>query len=173
MTSKIAIRDGNGGGTHDGINQSIRTMGEITVINPDIPRAKYGNSIAVGFASVPDVCRTRPYVSITGRDTIVNTDVVYNHVTHVLQSYTTAAGYLDECASAVDGFVTVHYKLVFQLDLHIGCENDPERFFLDHCVPECSWSWVNGIVIRRVGDYVDLTTFPSHGVLTESNAAVC
>lgn len=61
---------------------------------------------------------------------------------------------------------------MLKLDLHIGSENDPEWFFLNHGVPESSRFWIHGVLIGRIGDDVDLTAFPADGVLTESDGAI-
>lgn len=103
---------------------------------------------------------------------MVHVDVVDDDIGHVLNGDASAAGDVDVGSTAVDRFETVNDKLVFQLDSHVGGEDDPQRFELDHSVPESPRSRVRRIQIRRVGNDVDLSAFATHGIPAEPDTAV-
>lgn len=90
------------------------------MINPDIPRPKDGDPITVRFPSVPNMRWARPYISIPGRHTIKNMNIVNNHIADVLERNAPTAGDVHVGATAVDGLEAIDYELVFELDLHIG-----------------------------------------------------
>ena len=72
----------------------------------------------------------------------MHVDVVDDDVGHVLDSDATTAGDVDVGATAVDRFEAVDDKFIFEFDCHVGGEDDPEWFELDHGVAEGSRSWV-------------------------------
>lgn len=43
---------------------------------------------------------------------------------------------------------------------------------MDDAVPESSRSWVDGVMVRRIGDNIDLTAFAAEGILAEPDAAI-
>lgn len=54
-------------------------------------------------------------------------------------------------SSAIDGFEGIHEEFLFELDDHVGFEDDPKGFVLDYGVTECAWFWVHGVV-GGIGD---------------------
>ncbi|KAM1169762.1 hypothetical protein ACFX19_032035 [Malus domestica] len=66
-----------------------------------------------------------------------------------------AVVHVDVDAVTVDGLEAVDNELVFELNGHVGREDDPEGFVLDDGVAERARSWVRWVGIGGVGDYVD------------------
>ena len=103
---------------------------------------------------------------------MVHVDVVDDDIGHGMDGDASAAGDVDVGATAVDGFEVVDDKFVFELDVHVGGEDDPQGFELDHSVAESSRSGVRRIRIRRVGNDVDFAAFATHGIAAEPDATV-
>lgn len=99
-------------------------------------------------------------------------NIVYNHIANILQRYTSVAGDVNFRSTAVDCFVTVNDEFVFQFYEHIAGEDDPEWFFLDYGVPECSRSWIYGVEIGGIGNDVVFAVFTSDCVLAEADCAI-
>lgn len=99
-------------------------------------------------------------------------NIVYNHIANILQRYTSVTGDVNFCSPAVDCFVTVNDEFVFQFYEHIAGEDDPEWFFLDYGVPECSRSWIYGVEIGGIGNDVVFAVFTSDCVLAEADCAI-
>lgn len=53
VSCEVIIGDGDGGGTHDGVNKTVCTIGERTVVNPDMARPKNGDAIAIRNSPPP------------------------------------------------------------------------------------------------------------------------
>nr|GMD33628.1 hypothetical protein Pyn_29454 [Ipomoea batatas] len=137
-------------------------MRQSAVVDPDVSGPEYGNGVAVGLASVPDVGRAGAYVRVAGGDTVVNVHVVDDDVADVLERNAAAAGDVDVGAAPVHGLVAVEDELVLQLDGHVGGEDDPQRLRLDHGVPERPRLRLHRVRVGGVGDDVDLAAFPAH-----------
>lgn len=150
---------GDSGGPHDGVYQPVFTMRQRAVINPKITRPEYGNPIAVGFCSVPVMRWAWPDIGVAGLVTMVDVDVMDDDVGDVLESNAAPAGDVDVGATAVDGFEAVEDEFLWELDVHVGGEDDPEGFSLDDSPPESAWTGVDGVVVGGVGDDVVTAAF--------------
>lgn len=159
MVGKVAVTNSNPSGPHDSIDQSIGAVAERAMIDPDLLRTENGNPIAVRSPSVSDVSRRRSDVGVPRRLAMVDVDVVYDHVRHVLQSHAPVSRDVNVGAAAVDGLVRVENELVFQLDDHVGREDDPKGFVLDDGVAESARFGVRRVVVGGIGDGVDPAAF--------------
>ncbi|KAM1230816.1 hypothetical protein ACFX2J_040774 [Malus domestica] len=131
-----------------------------------------GDSVAVRFAAPTNMGRARYDVGVPGGFAVVHVDVVDDDVGDILEGYASTAGDVDVDAAAVDGLEAVDNELVFELNGHVGREDDPEGFVLDDSVVERARSWVRWVGIGGVGDYVDQAPFAPQGVHAEPNAAI-
>lgn len=55
MILKVVVGDGDIGGALNDINKPISTVGEITVVHPDVVRPEDVNGISIGFASASEM----------------------------------------------------------------------------------------------------------------------
>lgn len=97
---------------------------------------------------------------------------VDDDVAHILRRYARSMRYVNIVASAIDRLETVHEQLLLQHNRHVRCENDPQRFRLNHSVPQCSGPWSHSVVIRGVRDYVEFSISATNSVPAEANSAI-
>lgn len=142
------------------------------MVDPDFTSAKERDAVAVGFTTPPDVGRAGGDVSVTRGFAVVDVNVVDDNVGDVLERYASTAGDVDVEPTTVDCLEAVDDELDFQLDGHVGGEDDPERLRLNHGVAERPRNRVSRVAVRGVCDDVDLTAFASHGVLAEPDSAI-
>lgn len=98
---------------------------------------------------------------------------VNDNVFHILYCNARTVGDVDIGASAVDCLVTVHDKLLFELDDHVSLKDDPQRLVLNNSVAQSAWPGIDWIVVIGICDNIESAVLPSNGVPAESNGAVC
>lgn len=163
MVGQVVVRDGNGCGFLDDVDEPISTVGERVVVHPDVGRAKDADRIAIARAPQSDVGNRVPDHAPTGRDDVVEVDAVDYDVLHELDGDPRAPGDMDVDAAAVDGLVASHDQLLLQVDDHVAREDDPQRLGLDHRVPESAPAGLVHFVVRGVCHHVDPTIHSSGG----------
>lgn len=156
----------------NGVDQPIVTVRQRAVIHPDMASAEDRDAVAVRQRSEPEMPRGISHVCVPSLLAVVNVQSMNYDVRHVLNRNAGSAGDVDTGATAVDGLEGVHDQLLFQSNDHVASEDDPKGFVLDHCVPESSRFWVDGIVVAGVGDDVDLSVTAANGVFAEPNSTV-
>ena len=142
------------------------------MVDPDLPRPEYGDSVAVRFPTPSHVCGGWSDVGVPRGHAVVNVDAVDDDVAHVLQGHAAPAGDVHIGSSPVYGLEAVDDELVLEFDEHVGGEGNPQGLSLDHSVPESARSGVDGVLVGGVGDHIELTALAAHSVLAEPNAAV-
>jgi len=75
-------------------------------------------------------------------------------------------------ASAVQGLEAVHDELLLQLNHHVLLEDDPQRLILDDAIAQCAGGRIHHVVVAVVGNHIDPTVLPSHGIPPESDCTV-
>lgn len=108
MVREIVIRNGNSRRPHYGINQSISTVRQRIMIDPNMARSKNGDPITIRHRS-PTIMRLRaPNHGVTSSLTIMNVNPMHDDVRHVLNRDTRSAGDVHVHATTVDRFEAVH-----------------------------------------------------------------
>ena len=147
MVREVIIRDGDGGGGINRVNEPVSASRHGNMVDPDIGRPKDRNPIAIAPRPEPVMPRGVPYKPSFTRLDIMDVNPVDDHVFHKLQRDSRAVRDVHFSAAAVYRFVTVHNELLSQTDDHILFEHDPQWFFLNNCMAQCSWSRVYDIIV--------------------------
>lgn len=172
VVSHVIVGDGDGGGPVDGVDEPVVAVGQRAVVDPDVAPAEDGHAVAVRDRPPPVVPRRVPHVGVPSLLAVVDVEPVNYDVGHELDGDARPAGNVDAGAAAVEGLEGVHDQLLLQLDRHVALEDDPERLVLDDRVAERPGLGVDGVVVARVGDHVDLAVAAPDGVLAEPDGAV-
>ncbi|RWW17256.1 hypothetical protein GW17_00018818 [Ensete ventricosum] len=171
VSGEVAIGDGDGCGTFDGVNKPIHAVGHGDMVDPDVARTVDGYAIAVAPGSEAVVVLGVPdHAAVAGLD-VMDVEVVDDDIVHELDSDAGAAYDLDVGAPAIDRLVAVDDQLLGEADVHVVGEHDPERPVLDHTVAEGALLRVDEVVVGRIGDDVELPLLPAGGVAAEALGA--
>lgn len=125
MMCHIIIGQRNTSGTMYDINQPIVTIGQRTMVNPNISPTQYRHSIAVRFTPPPIMPWGVPYVTIPPSLAIVYVYPMYDYVCRVVDLYAWPTCHVYARPTSVDCFVRVHHQFFFQLDYHVPFEDYP------------------------------------------------
>ena len=90
---------------------------------------------------------------------MVNMDVMYDDMRHILQSYTPISSDMNAGATAINSLVRIENELVFEFDDHVGWEDDPKGFVLYDSMAKSAWFGVSRVVVGGISDGVDPATF--------------
>ena len=104
------------------------------MVDPDVPGPEYGDPITVRSPPVSIMCGAWPHIGITPGHTVVDVDVVDDHIGYILYGYAGTTGNVHVGASSIYGLKAVHDQLFLEAYEHVPWECDPERLCLDHCV---------------------------------------
>lgn len=113
VVREMVVRYGNPGGSHHHVDQSIGTVRQRAVVDPDIFWSENGDAVAVGFAAVSVVGGAGSNVRVAGRDAVVDVDVVDDDISDELEGDTAAADDMHVGTTAVEGFVAVEDELLY------------------------------------------------------------
>lgn len=84
MMIEFAIRYGDCGGSHDGIDEAICTFGQSAMVNPNMIGTKNGNAIAIALCPKTNMVNRISYHATRGRYDMMNPDVVDYDIMHKL-----------------------------------------------------------------------------------------
>lgn len=172
MIAEIAIRHSDPGTPTDSVHEPIVSLGEETMIHPNIMTSEDGNGGAICFISVPHMSRAAPNHSRTCGDDVVEMNPVHYDILHKLDFQPSSIREVDVRPAAIDSFVRGQDELVLELDLHVPVKNDPQGLFLQHTVAESALLGVHDIVVAVVCNDVYSAFFPTGSIFTESNSAI-
>lgn len=171
MLREEIVGNSNAGGAVDDVDKSVGATSKEAMIDPNIGRIEYVDGVAVGAAAVAEMGGAIPDNSRLPGLTIVDANTMYDHMANMLYSYARAVSNFHFCPSPIYGFVAIYHQLIVELDHHALSEYNPQRFGLDHAVPERAGLRV-GRVVGRVRDDVRGPGFPSDGIPAEPHRAV-
>lgn len=125
VVSEIVIGDGNGGRSHNRINQPISAIRQRIVIDPYMTRPENGDRVTVRHSPPPVMRRRASHHGVTGPPTVMDINTVDDDVRHILDRDARASSDRNVHASSVDRFEAVHDQLLTQSDHHVAFEHDP------------------------------------------------
>lgn len=172
MVSHVIVRDGDGSGAMDGIDEPIMAVWEWAVVHPDMAPTKDGYPIPVWYRPPPVVTRGISHVSVPPLLAVMDVESMYDNVGHILYSNACSTCNMDASTPAIDGLEGVHYQLFLQLDNHIPRKDDPQGLILDDCITQSPGLWIHHIIITGVRHDVNLPILPTNGILPKSNCAI-
>lgn len=171
MFGHVAIRDGDCSGALNNINETILTIRQGNVIDPNVGGAKNGDSITITPTSQPKMIKRVPNHSTVHGLHLLYANPMNDHVVHELQGNASTILNLHVSTTTIDGLVGRHHQLLLQLNHHATCEDDPKWSLLDGTVSEGTGSRVNEVVVGVIGDNIDWATESSDGPPPETLAA--
>ena len=135
----MAVGDGNGSGSHDGINKSIIAISHGNMIDPDIARTKDGNAISITLSPQPIMC-----LGISDHSTPMNLNVVDlnsmdDDVADKLDGDASTTGNVDLNASSINGLIAGHDELLLEFDHHAAFKDNPQWASTCNCMAKSSW----------------------------------
>ncbi len=155
----MAVGDGNGSWSHDGINEAILAVGHGNMVNPDVGWAKDGDTITITLGPNTNVVVRIPDKPAISRDDVMDMNVMDDHIIDKLEGEAGTKSYVHIGSPTVDGFVAGHDQLLIEPNNHAVCKDNPEGPFSGNGVPDGSRSWINHVVVGGIGHYVNRTTF--------------
>lgn len=172
MTSHMAIGDGNGGGSHDCIDQAVLAIGERDMIDPNIGDSEHRNSVAVALRAYPKVIhRVSDHPTLPLLD-VVDVQSMNDDIPHELQRDLSSMADVNVGATPVYGLIAGDEQLLGEPDVHTAPKDDPERLRLDDGVSQGSGFRVDHVTVGRVGDDVDPAGLAAGGSVGEADGAV-
>lgn len=104
---------------------------------------------------------------------MVDMYVVNNDIADVLQSNAAATHNVNISTTPIKSFITVKDEFLREFDEHVAGKHVPQRFNLNHSITKCARPRIDSIIVRGVGDNVEVSVLAAESVLSESNAAIC
>ena len=93
---------------HGGIDQAVRTVVELTMVNIDETRAVNGDAISVTLFMVTVMKRGDPYHSVSRSYAVVNMKAMNDDITHTMDCDAGAVSNMNFCSTAINHVVAVH-----------------------------------------------------------------
>lgn len=172
MVSEKAVWNGYSSGTHDGVDQSICATWQWTVVNPNCAWSKDGNPISITLGSKPIMCGGAPNICISRRFTVVDMNSMNDNIGHILNCNASSICYMNIGTSTINSLITVHDKLLLELNNHIFLENNPERFGLNNSVPQSARSRIDRVIVIWICNYIKSAILTSNGVFAKSDGTI-
>lgn len=172
MMRHVVVRNRDGRGSVYGIDESIVTIRQRAMIDPNVFPAENRHAVTVGLRPPPCVARGVSNVPVPGLLTVVYVDSMDDDVGDVMYGDAWSISNVNTCTSTVYGLERVHDQLLLQLDHHVPLENDPQRLVLYHGVSDGSGPRVHRVVVAGVGYYVDSAVSPANCVFAEADGAI-
>lgn len=147
MLGEIVVGDGNVSGASGDIDQTILPSSKIVVINPDTLGTVDGDAVAVGYAPVTHMGAGGHDLARSSGMQVVDVQAMNDNITNILQGNPGAPCYANRATAAVDGFVAGDHEFQFELDGHVGLENDPQGLGTGGGVAERPGRRVRGVVV--------------------------
>lgn len=107
-----------------------------------------------------------------GRHNVVDVKAVDDHILGELNAKTSTIGNVNIGTTSIDGLVTRHHQLLGQLDDHATPKYDPQWTFLNCSISEGSGFRVHDVVVRCIGNDVDLAPLATGGLSAKTKHAL-
>jgi len=108
VVGEVVVGDGNGSGSHNGVDKAIRATGEGVMVDPNVAWTKDGDAIAVSHGSPSVVGGGAANHGVARLLAVVNVEAVDDHIGDELDGDAGAVGDVDVDAARVDGLEAVH-----------------------------------------------------------------
>lgn len=172
MMSEVVVRNGDGSGSMDGINESILAIRQWAMINPYMLTWKYGNPITIGRIPPSRMLRWISYIPIASFLTIMYVNAMDNDVSSKMYGNAWPIGNVNTCTSTINCLVRVHNQLLVQLNHHVSFEYNPQWLILNHRMPESPRFRVCRVIVAGVSDHINSTISSSNGIPAKSNGTI-
>lgn len=169
--SKVAIGDGDGSGSHNGIDETVMTSGHGNMVNPNIGGTEDGNAVAIAHCPQTHMVDSVSDHPTSTHDDVMNTKAMDDDILDVLKSNASPICNLNIGPSSIDGLVAGHNELLIEPNGHVGRKGYPERPFLDHGMTQGPRFWVHKVRVRRVVHHVVWTQLAAGGLAAETQNA--
>lgn len=103
--SEMAVGNGDGGGSHDGVDKTIFSVGHGNMVDPNVGGTKDGDTIAVAHGPEADVIRGVSNRATWAGNNVVDLNAVDDDVLDELEGDPSSVGNVDVGAPAIDGLV--------------------------------------------------------------------
>lgn len=120
MTGHMAIGDGNGRGSHDGINEAILALGHGNMIYPDVGGSVHGYGVAVALRSEAEMAHGVPDHATAAPLDVMDVQPMDDDVLHKLQRDLSSVADMNVGPTRVYGLVACHQQLLGQPDHHVA-----------------------------------------------------
>lgn len=171
MVGQVVVRDSNGRGFLDDVDEPISTVRQRVVVHPDVGRSIDADCIAIAAAPQSDVIHRVPDHATTTRHNVVEVDTMDYDVLHVLHGDPCTVGDVDIGAPAVYRLMAGHDQLLLENNDHASCKDDPQWLGLDHSMPESALEGFVHFIVGGVSHHVDPAVPPSSGPSAEPKDA--
>lgn len=131
MMCHVIVRQSYSRRAHDSINESVFTIRERAMVNPNMTPSKDRDTITVRYSPPPKVPWRASYHSVPTLLTIMDMNPMDDNVGHVLDRDTRPTRDVYGSSTTIDGFERVHDELFFEPNRHVSLEDDPEWLVLD------------------------------------------
>src|SRR4051812_29725141 len=116
-------------------------MRQRIMINPNMTRTKYRNSITISHSPPTKMCFRASHHSITSWYTIMNMKSMNDNISNILNRNARSIRDMHIRSSSINSLETVHNQLLFQLNNHVSLEHNPKWPILDNSVTQSSRPW--------------------------------
>ncbi len=100
MIHEVVVGDCDEGRTANGVDQSISSVGQGAVVDPEVVCREDADGIAVGSPALSHMGFGAHYPRRSVGDDVVNIDVVDDGVIHILKSEACTSGDMDDHSSS-------------------------------------------------------------------------
>ena len=125
MLREVIIRDGDGSGSVDDVNEAVSAASQGAMVDPNMGRTEYRNGVTIGLLAVSTMGEWASHAPRLGRLTVTDGDAVDYDMAHVLDGNAWPIANFHFSPSPVNGLEAVHHQLSFQSNHHISCEYNP------------------------------------------------
>lgn len=113
MMGHVIVGDGDGRGSMNGINETITTIRQRAMINPNMLRIKDGHTITVRLSPKPRVMWRVSNVGVPRGLAIMNVNTMDNNVTNIVYSNASPISNVNTSTPSINCLEGIHQKLFF------------------------------------------------------------
>lgn len=168
----MAVGDGDGCGSGDGINEPVGASGHRDMVNPDVAGPEDGDAITITHRPQADVIPGIPDHSPSSLDNVVDAYPMDDDVPYELQGDPGSARDQDIDPPSINRLVAGHDELLVEPYDHAIGEDDPLRPFLDDRVPQRPRLRVRHVIVQRAGYHIVPPEFSTPGLAAEPKHTV-
>lgn len=172
MMGHVVVRDGDGCGSMDGIDQSIVAVRQRAMVNPNVLTSKDGHPIAVRYSPPPGMLRRVSDIAIASLLTVMYVNAMNDDVGGIMNGYAWSISNVNTCTSTINSLERVHDQLLLQLNHHVSFEYNPQWLILYHSMPESSRLRIHRVIVAGIRDDINPTVSSPNSILPKSNGAI-